>query len=174
MTIEFIQKQYYWIPRSGNSPTDFETSPNYAQVPASIGGWQWITDTPDPLGANYGHLYLPTWFPRKAFINKVWLGAGCNGNTGTLNELAAWVDPGGVAYASANGAEAGSNFTQDISLGHLKWYGFSVVECFDHEAPVLLDRDAGDKLGFMCHNSQDVAYVFCGIGFLFPAPYQPT
>ena len=164
------QRQYYWLPRFFYE--DQETG-QYAVYPA--GGWQWISDQdpntipfePAP-GLQQRALHLPSWFPRKAYLSGVEVALSTGSPITGWNEFAAWVDPAGHFFHSAtpNGAEAGSNFTDSISLFHViqtlqteRWHR-------DFPTPILLDRDAGDLIGVKGGFSTDGMMVFVGFRFL--------
>jgi hypothetical protein len=65
-----------------------------------------------------------------------------------------WIDKGGVAYKSAQGREAGSNFTGDVTLVNIDWYRTVTPEQGAQierresllQPPALCDRDAGDQI----------------------------
>jgi len=156
-----VQREYYWIPRiPGQSPV-FGT---YVGVPAFTGK-QWISDT-SPTNPGVFPLYLPSFVPQRLFITACWL--ACSSSPGKpfgMSELAAWVDPGGIAYNTANGAEVGSDFTRDISLGHSVVNTYDFREHFRFDPPVLCDRVAGDKLAFQASAGMDLDFVFMGLAF---------
>lgn len=174
MTIPYVQKQYYWIPRLWGH--DQETG-TYAQYGA--GGWQWIS-VPDPgtpefyspaPGLQQRALYLPSWFPRQAYLSGI-EGALMTSEVPTsYGEFAGWVDPGGHFFHSAvpNGAEAGSNFTDSISLFHVTMTGSQTRWHRDFHTPILLDRDAGDLIGLKAGFPVGSMTVFVGFRFLVEA-----
>ena len=174
MTISHVQKQYYWIPRLWGQDQETGDYANYYS-----GGWQWVSDQ-DPntipftpaVGLQQRALHLPAWFPRKAYLSGVEVALFTPEISSSLSEIGGYVDPGGHFFHSGtpNGAEAGSNFVDTISLFHETMYpGVQTAKWHrDYQTPILLDRDAGDlfcvKAGFSAGNMG----VFVGFRFLVP------
>lgn len=176
MTVPYVMRQYYWIPRIyGQDP---ETG-TYAALPA--GGWQFISDQ-DPTaipfspaaGLQQRALHLPTWFPRQAYLTGVSVAAASSAPVGN-NEFAAWVDPAGGFFLSGSphGAEAGVNFVNSVPLFSAVYSGGDMRATFKADAPILLDRDAGDLIDVKLGLSQPQDWIYVGFNFLVPNPH-PT
>lgn len=169
--IRYVQNQYYWIPRihGQNQETGI-----YAQYPA--GAWQWISDVDpnnppyDPCngcGLQQRAIYLPLAFPRQAYFTGTEIALSHGDSPAGMNEFGGWIDPKGHFYNSANGAEAGANFIDSISLFHVIMEGRQRERWHrEYDVPILCDRDQGDKIGFKAgFNSQNV-FVFVGMKYL--------
>lgn len=172
MTIPYVQKEYYWIPRIyGQDP---ETG-TYAVLPA--GGWQWISDqnpttipfNPAP-GLSQRALHLPAALPRQVYLSGVEVAVNIAAPNSNVSDFGGWVDPAGHFFHSGlghNGAEEGSNFTDSISLFHViftgpgRWFR-------DFPHPILVDRDAGDLICVKTGLAVGGVNVFVGFRYMVP------
>lgn len=172
MSLDFITRSFYWLPRIGGG-----LAGTYEPVPA--GGIYYISET-SPLPAGYKNLPFPAWLPRQVFISSVWAGYGLSrGLTPPEGvELTIVVDPGGTAFKTGHppGAETGSDFTRDISLlqywSESNFYQQFVSKGFDH--PVLLNRDAGDKLLVDISTNPILDWFYMELQFIVPSGNQPS
>src|SRR5262245_49077704 len=96
--IEYVRRCYYWIPRGNDTLTSGGNGP-YSNIPAGY-GFNWITDTLEPLPARFWHLYLPAWLPQQLLICGTTLALIAQ-SSGVRSNLVVTVDPGGKAFASA-------------------------------------------------------------------------
>ena len=154
------QSSFYWLARVGGGLSGVYES-------LAPGGHSFISDTPD-LASGYEPLPFPDWFPRKVYIPRIIAGYACSTKPApeSINEMTVWVDPKGLGYSSAQGAESGADFTRDISLvQHITsdQYVF-VTRNFNH--PILCDRDAGDKLAVSVGLGTMISWLYVEFCFL--------
>ena len=129
------------------------------------------------VGLQQRYMFLPAWFPRKAYISSIVLALATNTPNGLYNELAVWVDPGGQFFngGTPHGAEEGACFTKAISLAHVAFTptpgNNSQRWSFDFQYPILVDRDAGDLIEAKGGFNVEIVTVFLGIRFLVPNPH---
>lgn len=170
MPYNHIQREYFWIPRLYGQDPERGT---YAWLPP--GGWQFVSDQ-DPatipwnpaIGLQQRALHLPSWFPRKCFLIGAKMGWGSGNPSAGINELTAYVDPGGEFFLSGNphGAEEGSNFTKTISLFQEAIVGGQQVRRgYVIDPPILLDRDAGDLIEVKGGFNQAMDWIYVGFRF---------
>ncbi len=178
MSLDYVQKQYYWIPRTWGADPEIGAYASFA-----AGGWQWVSDQ-DPntiptnpvQGLQQRALHLPAWFPRKSYLSGVEVALYTNDTPGLWNELSGWIDPTGQFFhgGTPNGNEGGANFTNAISLFHVTFQGQSAQKWHrDFPKPILVDRDAGDLIEVKGGFNLNIAIVFIGFRFLVPNP-NPT
>lgn len=152
MTPRYTIKSYLWIPRVKDVLAGSQDNTYFA---AAAGlSWKFFSDTPElpkiMPGVQPGTVTLnwelPSWLPRKLFIVRTKCVFSAV-STGAVN-LFAWVDPEGISYNSTNprGVELNSDLTRQRHL--LTWNNAGIggqhMETYPY--PILLDRDAGDKL----------------------------
>jgi hypothetical protein len=175
MALDYVARSYYWLPRVGGG-----LSGTYEGLAAG----DWCTYITDPDGLTPGQALpphykpwpLPMWVPRKLFVTGFLVGYA-GGEYGSaapaINDIEMFVDTGGKMFHSAQGLEVGAAMTSMISLlcelTPMTW------ECFAREliTPVLVDRDAGDRLCIEWAMGAGADWTVVGLKFLVPAPFQP-
>lgn len=172
MSLDFITRSFYWLPRVGGALTG-----TYEAIPE--GANNYISDTA-LLAPGYKPLPLPTWMPRQVFISGFWAGFGLSRGL-TPPEgvgITLYVDPQGIGYKTGitPGAEAGSDMTRFISLLQCWSVSNDYVQFFKGNLadPVLLDRDAGDKFIVELDTNPILDWFYMEMRFIVPSGSQPS
>lgn len=171
MVVQTI-KSLFFIPRQDDGKTYLGVSP---------GSQSFVSTNATPLYS--GYRYLPPFPPdapqqlylvrARARVGLAYFFDGRNSG-GAFSQFTAWVDPGGVAYQSAAGAEAGSDFSRDITLFQLYFYptvtqaeGVAFPQTDEtFPAPILCDRSAGDLIVMQWAGNAWPSWLYMELGYL--------